>query len=80
MKNKLGKHSEKDISSDNDDSSQILKSKKPKPVQQNQMDGAPNMCHKDNMTRLKHLIGQIKNDQLMTIPLVYNENIIKCFH
>lgn len=42
--------------------------------------GAPNKCNDSHKLILKRIIGEIESSELMTIPLIYNENIVECYY
>ena len=50
------------------------------PLRRNGLMGASNECNQDNIKTLKRIVAEIKSSKLMTLPLIYNENIVKCYH
>lgn len=44
------------------------------------MVGAPNQCSEGHIEILKGLVDEIRDSRLLTIPSIYNENILECYY
>jgi len=41
--------------------------------------GAPNKCTEEDQVTLKRIVSELEEKNLMTIPMIYDENIHVCY-